>query len=40
MTINGQEVRIWKEVVMVFSKVLSQHLLGKTEENLETPQRV
>jgi hypothetical protein len=29
---NGEWVRIWKEVVVAYSKILSLYLTGKTEE--------
>jgi hypothetical protein len=35
---NNELERIWKEVVMVEFKVLSQHVPGGTEEDHEKPQ--
>jgi hypothetical protein len=35
MTTKGEQVRDWKEMPMVCSKVLSWHFL-ETEENLKT----
>jgi hypothetical protein len=29
---------MWKEVVVVYFKVLSRHMLGETEEGQEIPQ--
>jgi hypothetical protein len=35
MTVNNELDKMWKEAVMIYFKVLSQHLLGGTEENNE-----
>jgi hypothetical protein len=29
---NGEQARVWKEVVTTYVRVLPQHLLGNTEE--------
>jgi hypothetical protein len=34
---SGEEVRIFKEIVMPFLEVLSQHLAGEAEEDPENP---
>jgi hypothetical protein len=31
---------MWKEAIMVYIKVLSQHLSGRAEDNRETPRQV
>jgi hypothetical protein len=33
MIINGEEVRIWRKLVVVNFKIKSQHLPGETETN-------
>jgi hypothetical protein len=37
MVMNGEKVRIWKETVVEFLEVLSQHLPDKTKKSHENP---
>jgi hypothetical protein len=34
MSANGERVRIWKEAVMAYVKILSEHSAGKTKTRL------
>jgi hypothetical protein len=34
---NNELERTWKEAVMTYLKIMSQHVSGETEENHETP---
>jgi hypothetical protein len=36
---NDEVGRLWKKVIMVYFKVLFQHLPGMTKENDKKPQR-
>jgi hypothetical protein len=33
MIMNGEQVKIWKDTVTAYFKVLSKHLTGDSEEN-------
>jgi hypothetical protein len=35
MTMSGQNVRVWKEMILALLMVLSNNFSGKTEENHE-----
>jgi hypothetical protein len=37
---NGDFLRIWKEVVVTYFKISSQHLFGETEKNHKKSVRI
>jgi hypothetical protein len=40
MIVNGELGRLWKEVVIIYFKILSQHLLQESEETVTTSVKI
>jgi len=40
MTVNSEQVKIWKQAAAAYLRVLSWHLPGETKDNYESSVRI